>query len=352
MQLPFQPPLEPMLAKLSAAIPEGPYLYEPKWDGFRALVFRDGDTVQLQSRDTKPLERYFPELLGPLRAALPERAVVDGEIVIAGAKGLDFEALLQRIHPAKSRIDRLAAETPASFVVWDLLAIGDEDLRELPLTARRERMVAALKPAPPVHLTPVTLDRDVAVDWFERFEGAGLDGVVAKRLDGPYEAGKRAMLKIKHARTADCVVGGFRWHKSGEGMVGSLLLALYDDAGGLHHVGVTSSFTNVVRKALVDVLAPYRDGVEGHPWLAWSEARVPGNHSRWNAGKDLSFVPIRPELVCEVGYDHLEGSRFRHTAQFKRWRPDKPPKDCRYDQLEVTAPYELSRIFGGASGRS
>jgi len=360
MQLPIAPPVEPMLAKASDTLPDGDgWLYEPKWDGFRAMVFRDGDEVLIQSRDLKPLDRYFPELAAPLRAQLPERCVLDGEIVIARDGGLDFEALLLRIHPAASRVAMLAGESPASFVAWDLLALGDEDLTGLPQRERRERLLEVLGNAsPPIHVTPATLDRATAADWFDRFEGAGLDGVVAKRLDGIYQPGKRAMLKIKHGRTADCVVAGFRWHKNGPGThVGSLLLGLHDDAGKLHHVGITSSFTWERRASLVEELAPLRDGaLEGHPWAEWAEwassgadgsgQRLPGAGSRWNKGKDLSWEPLRCELVAEVGYDHLQGDRFRHATTFRRWRPDKGPADCRYDQLETTTPFELARIFG------
>ena len=360
MRLPFEPPVEPMLAKAADALPDGDgWLYEPKWDGFRALVFRDGDEVYTQSRDLKPLDRYFPELAAPLRANLPERCVLDGEVVIARDGALQFESLLLRIHPAASRVAMLAAETPASFVAWDLLALGDEDLRATPQGERRERLVEALGGAqPPVHVTPATLDRALAADWFERFEGAGLDGVVAKRLDGTYQPGKRAMLKIKHARTADCVVAGFRWHKNGPGThVGSLLLGLFDDNGKLHHLGITSSFTWEKREALVAELAPLREGaLEGHPWAewaAWADAgtdgsgqRLPGAGSRWNRGKDLSWEPLRCERVVEVAYDHLQGDRFRHATTFRRWRPDKQPAECRYDQLETTTPFEIARIFG------
>ena len=353
MKLPFDPPLAPMLSAAAAALPSGEgWLFEPKWDGFRTLVFRDGDDILLQSRDEKPMNRYFPELVAPLAAALPKRCVVDGEVVIAGSEGLDFEAMLLRIHPAASRVKMLAEETPASFVAWDLLAIGDKDLRETPLEQRRARLEDALaKAAPPIHLSPATRDRKLAEDWFRRFEGAGLDGVMAKRLDEPYRPGERTMIKVKHKRTADCVVAGFRWHKNGAGtMIGSLLLGLYDDKGTLHHVGVTASFTNVMRKKLVEELAPLRkDALKKHPWRDWAEAmegqRMPGGGSRWNRGKDLSWEPLRPERVVEVAYDHMQGTRFRHAAHFLRWRPDKKPKDCRYDQLEVTAPYELERIF-------
>jgi len=353
-----------MLSKAADALPEGEgWQFEPKWDGFRTLVFKDGDEVLLQSRDTKPMNRYFPELVGPLLAGLPERCVVDGEIVIAGPAGLDFEALLLRIHPAESRVKLLASQAPSSYVAWDLLALGDEDLRAAPLETRRARLEAALPGTASVHLSPATRDRALAEDWFRRFEGAGLDGVMAKRLDGPYRAGERVMIKVKHSRTADCVVGGFRWHKNGEGtMVGSLLLGLYDGEGTLHHVGVTAAFTNAERKRLVTELAPLRENaLESHPWRGWAEAeeaaaakgqRRPGASSRWNRGKDLSWIPLRPERVCEVSYDHMQGTRFRHAAQFVRWRLDKSPADCRYDQLEVTPAYELERVFGARGGET
>lgn len=362
MNLPFEPPLPPMLSTPVASLPEGEgWQFEPKWDGFRTIVFRDGDEVFLQSRDSRPMNRYFPELIEPLVRELPEQCVVDGEMVIVGERGLDFEALLLRIHPAESRVRLLAAQSPASFVAWDLLALGDEDLREMPLEERRKRLEKALgKAKPPVHLSPATRDRALAEEWFQRFEGAGLDGVMAKRLDETYKPGERTMLKIKHKRTADCVVAGFRWHKNGPGtMVGSLLLGLYDDAGTLHHVGVTAAFTTAMRKKLAEELAPLRQGaLDGHPWRDWAAAqaqatqRLPGASSRWNRGKDLSWEPLRPELVCEVTYDHMQGDRFRHAAQFVRWRPDKRPGDCRYDQLEVTPPYELERVFGERVGRS
>ena len=353
-----------MLAKAANDLPlDDGWLFEPKWDGFRALVFRDGDVVYTQSRDLKPLDRYFPELAGPLRASLPDRCVLDGEIVIARDGALDFEALLLRIHPAASRVRTLAAESPASFVAWDVLALDDEDLRSVPQGERRSRLEVALARAvPPVHLTPATLDRATAADWFARFEGAGLDGVVAKRLDAPYQPGKRAMLKIKHQRTADCVVAGFRWHKNGPGThIGSLLLGLFDDEGTLHHVGVTSSFTWERRGELVDELAPLRENaLDGHPWQEWADwatsgaadasgQRLPGATSRWNRGKDLSWEPLRTERVAEVAYDHLQGSRFRHATTFKRWRPDKPPETCRYDQLEEAAPFLLTGIFGAGA---
>jgi len=359
MRLPFSPPLAPMLSTAADTLPAGPgWLFEPKWDGFRTLVFRDGDEILLQSRDEKPMNRYFPEIVAPLARTLPTRCVLDGEVVIVGAAGLDFEALLLRIHPAASRVKLLAAQSPASYVAWDLLALEDEDLREVPLAARRERLEQALARAtPPVHVSPATRDRALAEDWFRRFEGAGLDGVMAKRLEAPYRAGERTMIKVKHARTADCVVAGFRWHKKDPGtMVGSLLLGLYDDQGTLHHVGVTAAFTNAVRKQLVAELAPLRErALQQHPWRDWATAeedssvqgqRMPGATSRWNRSKDLSWEPLRPERVCEVAYDHMQGSRFRHAAQFLRWRPDKRPQDCRYDQLEVTPAYELERVFG------
>jgi ATP-dependent DNA ligase len=351
-----------MLSSPVAALPEGEgWQFEPKWDGFRTLVFRDSDEVFLQSRDSRPMNRYFPELIEPLKRELPRRCVMDGEVVIVGESGLDFEALLLRIHPAESRVKLLASQSPASFVAWDLLALDDEDLRAKPLEERRKRLDEVLgKAKPPVHLSPATGDRALAQDWFQRFEGAGLDGVMAKRLDEPYRPGERTMLKIKHRRTADCVVAGFRWHKNGPGtMVGSLLLGLYDGAGTLHHVGVTAAFTTAVRKTLVEELAPLRqNALKGHPWRDWAEAqaqatqRLPGASSRWNRGKDLGWEPLRPELVCEVSFDHMQGDRFRHAAQFVRWRPDKRPADCRYDQLEVTPPYELERVFGERAGRS
>jgi len=360
--LPFKAPLEPMLSKPAPEIPSGDgWLYEPKWDGFRALVFKDGDSLFLQSRDLKPLNRYFPELLGPLAESLPERCVLDGEVVIAKGGALDFDALLLRIHPAASRVALLAKESPASFVAWDILALGDQDLRGEPQEKRRailEEQLAGAKP--PVHLTPMTRDRAVAEDWFRRFEGAGLDGVIAKPASATYQPGKRAMTKIKHARTADCVVAGFRWYKDAKGeLVGSLLLGLYDGEGKLHHVGVSSAFKRDERARLAKMFEPLRENaLEGHPWAGWAEwmadegnaTRKPGATSRWNRGKDLSWEPLRLELVAEVGYDHLQGDRFRHATHFKRWRPDKPVKDCRYDQLEVTRPFELGKIFGGGQG--
>jgi ATP-dependent DNA ligase len=346
-----------MLSKASRELPEGAgWIYEPKWDGFRALVFKDGDEVYIQSRDLKPLGRYFPELEVTLRERLPARCVLDGEVVIATDGKLDFEALLLRIHPAASRVKMLAEQSASSYVAWDLLAEGDEDLRALPQATRRARLETALAGvAPPVHVSPATRERDVAADWFQRFEGAGLDGVMAKPETLVYTPGKRVMLKIKHERTVDCVVGGFRWYKGGKGtLVGSLLLGLYDSAGVLHHVGVTAGFKQTDRAKLVETLAPYRENArEGHPWRDWAEwqdqetaQRLPGATSRWNRGKDLSWEPVKLGLVCEVSFDHLQGSRFRHGAHFKRWRPDKPVEACRYDQLEVTPPYELARIFG------
>jgi ATP-dependent DNA ligase len=350
-----------MLAKLADELPPaGGYLYEPKWDGFRAIVFRGADDVYIQSRDSRPLDRYFPELHDALIEKLPKNCVVDGEIVIATRKGLDFDALQLRLHPAASRVEKLAKETPASFVAFDLLATGRRSLIAAPQRERRAALEELLaKAKPPVYLTPVTRDRAIALDWLTRFEGAGLDGVIAKPESSPYLPGKRAMIKVKHARTADCVVAGFRWHKSGKDAVGSLLLGLYDDNGVLQHVGVTSSFTMAMRKALVKELEPLRENaIEDHPWRDWAGAaaeggnkfgRMPGAQSRWSAGKDLSWEPLRIERVCEVKYDHMQGERFRHAAIFLRWRPDKRPEDCRYDQLEVSKPYELDRIFSSGS---
>lgn len=360
MALPFSPPIEPMLARIAEAIPaDGAYLYEPKWDGFRAIVFRDGAGVYIQSRDLKPLDRYFPELHDALGVALPEDCAVDGEIVIATPRGLDFGALQMRLHPAASRVARLARETPASFVAFDVLAEGGRDVRGLAQAERRARLERLLDgAAPPVHLTPMTRDPALAREWLSRFEGAGLDGVIAKPEGGPYTPGKRAMVKVKHVRSADCVVAGFRWHARGrDELVGSLLLGLYDTHGVLQHVGVTSAFTTATRKQLVADLAPLRAGaLDGHPWRAWASAgdvssRMPGMQSRWSAGKDLSWEPLRIERVCEVKYDHMQGDRFRHAAIFLRWRPDKPPEACTYDQLEVTAPYELAKVFGASSPR-
>jgi ATP-dependent DNA ligase len=355
---PIAPPVEPMLAKLADDLPPdgGAFLFEPKWDGFRAIVFRGGGDVFIQSRDLRPLDRYFPELHDAFLERLPDGCVVDGEIVIATPAGLDFNALQMRLHPAASRAARLSRESPAAFVAFDVLAAGGQDLREMPQADRRARLEQLLVHAgEPIHLTPLTRDRGVAAEWLQRFEGAGLDGVIAKPSTGAYQPGKRAMLKIKHARTADCVVAGFRWHKNGVNeLVGSLLLGLYDDHDRLHHVGVTSSFTMAMRRALAEELAPLRvDALERHPWREWAEAhvamggtRMPGGQSRWSAGKDLSWEPLRIERVCEVKYDHMQGDRFRHAAVFARWRPDKQPRDCRYDQLEVTTPYELAKVFG------
>ena len=346
-----------MLAKISEQIPpDGGYLFEPKWDGFRAIVFRGGDEVYIQSRDLRPLDRYFPEVHDALRSQLPDGCVLDGEIVIVTSHGLDFDRLQMRLHPAASRVAKLAVETPASFVAFDALAADGRDIREEPQARRRERLEKLLAAAvPPLHLTPLTRDVDLARRWLEEFEGAGLDGVIAKPAAGAYQPGKRAMLKIKHARTADCVVAGFRWYKTGPGtLIGSLLLGLYDDQGRLHHVGVTSSFTMAARKALAAELEPLRkNALRSHPWKEWAEAgaemtRMPGGQSRWSAGKDLSWEPLRIERVCEVKYDHMQGNRFRHAATFQRWRPDRLPEDCRYDQLEVTTPYELERVFGAA----
>jgi ATP-dependent DNA ligase len=342
-----------MLAKLADALPEGEgWIYEPKWDGFRVIVFRDGDELLLQSRDLKPLDRYFPELVAPIRAELPARCVLDGEVVVARDGSLDFEALGQRIHPAVSRVELLARETPASLVLWDLVCLGDEDLGPLPFAQRRARLEAALAGVkPPIHVTPVTRDRARAADWFRRFEGAGLDGVMAKREDEPYQPKKRAMLKVKHSRTADCVLAGFRWHKNGPGThVGSLLLGLYDEAGRLHFVGSASSFATKQRAALAEELAPLREGAEAdHPWLREPapDVRRPGAESRWSRGKLRDWESLRPERVVEVAYDHMEGARFRHTTQLVRWRPDKPAAECSFAQLEVTPAYELGQIFGG-----
>jgi ATP-dependent DNA ligase len=338
-----------MLAKLTRDLPraEGMY-YEPKWDGFRCIVFRDGDDVELGSRNEKPLTRYFPELIDPLKRDLPDQCVLDGEIVIAGPSGLDFDALSQRIHPAASRITLLASTTPASFVAFDILAVGDRDLCAAPYAERRALLEKTLgSSSPPVHVTPATDDPDVASDWFSRFEGAGLDGVVAKPGALLYLPDKRAMFKVKHERTADCVVGGFRWHKEG-GSIGSLLLVLYDEVLVLHHVGVASGFTAARRRELVGELEPLRSGApDAHPWLqaATEFSRVPGGTSRWSAGKDMTWEPLRPELVCEVSYDHLQDQRFRHGTSFRRWRPDRQPASCTYAQLETPVPTELSQVF-------
>ena len=361
MNLAVNPPVLPMLAKRVGELPPGDgWIFEPKWDGFRTLVFRDGDEVFIQSRDEKPLNRYFPELIDPLKAQLPERCVLDGEIVIAGKDGLEFESLQLRLHPAASRVKKLSVEIPASVVFFDLLCEGDRSLCEAPFSERRARLESVLASVEsPLHLTPATRDIATAADWFKRFEGAGLDGVIAKPGDGTYQPNKRVMLKVKHERECDCVVAGFRWHKRGDKTaVGSLLLGLYSDNGNLEHVGVCASFTNVKRVELVKFLAPYRkNALEGHPWQAWAEAeapteaeahRRPGMQSRWSAGKDMSWEPLRPELVVQVAYDHMQGDRFRHTAQFRRWRDDKRPRDCTFDQLEVVPPHELAAIFAGS----
>ncbi len=353
MRLPIQPPLEPMLAKLARAIPDGDgWLFEPKWDGFRCMVFRDGDRLELISRKLRPLGRYFPELLGPLREALPDRCVVDGEIVVAdtGGRGLDFDALLQRIHPAESRINRLAAETPAAFVAFDLVALGDASLLDDSMEQRRAGLVEAVVENDVVRVTPATIDRAVAEDWFHRFEGAGLDGIVAKPLAGTYQPGKRTLVKVKHQRTADCAVAGYRIHKDGNG-VGSLLLGLYDADGEMHSVGVAASFSAKRRAELLDELEPRtHDALDGHPWRQWAEwdgdtaGTATSGGSRWNAGKDLSFVPIRMGLVAEVSFGQLEGRRFRHGVTFLRWRPDRTPESCTYAQLDVADPVSFDEF--------
>jgi len=355
VDLPVNPPLLPMLAKRVDELPTGDeYIFEPKWDGFRALVFRDGDEILIQSRDEKPLNRYFPELLDSLRSALPARCVLDGEVVIVKENELDFDALQLRLHPAASRVKLLSQQTPSSFVFFDLLCVGDRDYRGEPFQTRRRELESLLSSAaPPIHLTPATADRSIASDWFRRFEGAGLDGVIAKPLSGTYEPNKRVMLKVKHERDCDCVVAGFRWHKKGDRtLVGSLLLGLYDDGGALQHVGVCASFSTKKRAELAEFLKPYRkDALDNHPWKHWADEagdtakRMPGGQSRWSQGKDLSWEPLRPELVVEVAYDHMQGDRFRHTAQFRRWRKDKKPSDCTYAQLEVVPPQELTAIF-------
>ena len=362
------PPVQPMLAKSVKGIPDparhGGLLFEPKWDGFRCVVFRDGDEVELASRNTKPLTRYFPEVVEAVRASLPERCVLDGEIFVAlrdseGNDRLEFERLQERIHPADSRVRTLAERTPAGFVAFDLLALGDESLIDQPFEVRRARLVEALADAvPPIHLTRTTTDPAEAQEWFRRFEGAGLDGVVAKPLSAPYQPNARTMLKIKHERTADVVVAGYRLHKTStpeRPLLGSLLLGLWAD-GRLQHIGVSASFTAARRAELVEELAPLVcEDLSEHPWGEWSEwaianpDRVPGTQSRWSAGKDLSFTPLRPERVVEVGYDHMEGSRLRHTAQFKRWRPDRDPASCGYDQLEEVVGYDLAEVLGGAA---
>jgi ATP-dependent DNA ligase len=358
VRLPINPPVLPMLAKrVDDLPPEGTWSFEPKWDGFRALIFRDGDEILIQSRDEKSLNRYFPELVDPLLRQLPHRYVLDGEIVIARNGALDFDALQLRIHPAASRVKLLSTQTPASFVCFDLLCEGDEDLCGEALYRRRTRLETMFSTvSPPLHLTPATKDRTVASDWFRRFEGAGLDGVMVKLADGTYEPGKRVMLKVKHERDCDCVVAGFRWYKDAEGeAIGSLLLGLFDESGTLQHVGVCASFTKDKRRELLEFLTPYRkNALAGHPWASWADeasagSRMPGGQSRWSQGKDLSWEPLRTELVVEVAYEHMQGRRFRHMAHFRRWRSDKKPVDCTYAQLEVVPPHELDEIF--ASGR-
>ncbi len=357
MKLPVLPPVSPMLAKSVSEIPSGAS-YEPKWDGFRSIIFRDGDEVEFGSRNERPMTRYFPELIEAVKAELPERCVIDGEIVIATDVGLDFDALQQRIHPAVSRVTLLSTQTPASFIAFDLLALGDEDYTSRPFTERRAALEAALAGVrAPIHLTPATRDRDIAVRWFTEFEGAGLDGVVAKPLEGSYEPDKRVMWKIKHERTADCVVAGYRVHKSGPDVIGSLMLGLYTDAGVLNSVGVIGAFPMARRRELFAELQPLVTGMDQHPWnWAAHEAgeRTPrkGETSRWNAGKDLSFTPLRPEWVVEVRYDHMEGERFRHTAQFNRWRPDRTPESCTYAQLEQAVTFQLDDIVPGLGSRA
>jgi ATP-dependent DNA ligase len=352
MQLPVMPPVKPMLARAVPAI-QPDMLYEPKWDGFRTVVFRDGDEVELGSRNERPMTRYFPEVARAIRDNTPDRCVLDGEIVVMHDDRLDFDALLNRIHPADSRVQMLARETPASLIAFDLLALDDTSYVERPFRERRARLEQSLERAqPPVYVTPATASTELAQAWFQQFEGAGLDGVVCKPFDLPYVEDQRVMFKVKHERTADCVVAGYRWHKSGP-VVGSLLLGLFDDDGQLQHVGVAASFSARQRAALVDELAPYRTtDLTGHPWGAWAAAeaheldRLPGAVSRWNAKKDLSWVALRPELVCEVSYEHMEGNRFRHVAHFRRWRPDRDPSSCTYTQLDEPVRYELARVLG------
>ena len=358
MNLAVNPPVLPMLSKRIAELPtDGGWIFEPNWDGFRTLICRDRDEILIQSRDEKPLNRYFPELLEPLRLQLPMQCVLDGEIVIAQEGRLDFDALQLRLHPAASRVKLLAERSPAAIVFFDILCVGDRDLRNEPFENRRRELEATLSSGrPPIHITPATRDSKVAADWFARFEGAGLDGVMAKAVSSVYEPDKRVMLKVKHERDCDCVVAGFRWHKKGQGTaVGSLLLGLFDDSCALQHVGVCASFTQEKREELVKFLAPYRENaLAHHPWRAWAgrEAengepqRMPGGQSRWSQGKDLSWEPLRPELVVEVAYEHMQGARFRHMAQFRRWRTDKKPAECTYAQLEVVPPQELAAIFG------
>ena len=358
MNLAVNPPVLPMLAKRIDELPAGDeWIFEPKWDGFRAIVFRDHAEIYIQSRDEKPLNRYFPDLLDPLHRALPARCVLDGEIVIVTGKGLDFDRLQLRLHPAASRVRLLSEQTPASIVFFDLLAEDDHDLCGQAFEKRRSRLEQLLAGAsPPIHLTPATRDRALAADWFSRFEGAGLDGVMAKPAAGTYEPDKRVMFKVKHERDCDCVVAGFRWYKKGDKtLIGSLLLGLYDH-GVLEHVGVCSSFSAEKRRELVEFLAPYRfNALENHPWRDWAPdpsepvRRIPGAQSRWSQGKDLSWEPLRIDLVAAVAYDHMQGRRFRHIAQFRRFRLDKKPPDCTWEQLETLPPQELSEIFGGGS---
>lgn len=351
MQLAVNPPVLPMLATRAASLPPGgDWIFEPKWDGFRALIFRDGNEILIQSRDEKPLNRYFPDLIEPLLSQLPQRCALDGEIVIARDGRLDFDALQLRLHPAASRVKLLSGQMPASVVFFDILCEGDRRLMDAPFRERRRSLESILESAqPPIHITPATTDRDIAEDWFRRFEGAGLDGVMAKLGEKTYEPNKRVMVKIKHERECDCVVAGFRWHKNDSTAIGSLLLGLYDTSGTLQHVGVCASFPMKKRLELTEFLKPYReDGLVAHPWKEWASVdlrRIPGAQSRWSQGKDLSWEPVRPELVLEVAYDHMQGHRFRHTAQFRRWRFDKKPADCTYAQLEVVAPHELKEIF-------
>ncbi|MBV9174252.1 MAG: ATP-dependent DNA ligase [Chloroflexi bacterium] len=351
MNLPVMPPVAPMLAKAVPEIPEGALSFEPKWDGFRSIIFRDGDSVEIGSRNEKPMTRYFPEIVEAVKANLPERCVIDGEIVVVIGKRLEFEVLQQRIHPATSRVNRLAQETPATFIAFDLLARGDEDFSNHPFAERRALLVETLAHAkPPIYLTPATTDRSLAQQWFKQFEGAGLDGVVAKPLDGVYEPDKRVMFKIKHARTADCVVAGYRVHVKDPEGIGSLLLGLYDDQGVLQSVGVIGAFPAEQRRQLMRELQPLVTTFDDHPW-AWARemegTRTPRNseQSRWSVGKDLSFTPLRPERVVEVRYEHMEGIRFRHTAQFNRWRPDRDPRSCTYAQLEEPVKYDLADIL-------
>jgi ATP-dependent DNA ligase len=358
MDLPVNPPVAPMLAKPVEAIPDGDYMFEPKWDGFRSIVFRDGGEIEIGSRNERPMTRYFPELVAAFLAQLPDRCVIDGEIVVPDASGrrLDFEALQLRIHPAASRVELLSTTTPAHFIAFDLLALGDVDYTETPFARRRSVLEGVLAAAgPPIHLTPVTTDKALATGWFSQFEGAGLDGLIAKPAAGIYEPDKRVMLKIKHERTADCVVAGYRVHKSGEGAIGSLLLGLYTAEGRLASVGVVGAFPMARRKELFSEMQPLVTTFDAHPWN-WAQhqagERTPrkAEASRWNADKDLSFIPLRPERVLEVRYDHMEGARFRHTTQFVRWRPDRDPRSCTYAQLEEPVGFDLGEILGARHG--